>query len=130
MRKGENAMRILVIDGQGGRIGRALVEELRRRGFDGCITAVGTNSIATAAMLKAGADEGATGENPVIVQCRTAGVIAGPIGITLADAMLGEVSPRMAAAVGQSAAPMTVPYCAFSGTRNLMPKFCSILANT
>ena len=62
------------------------------------------NSKTTSAMINAGADQGATGENPVIVQCRTADIIAGPIGVTLADAMLGEVSPRMAAAVGQSAA--------------------------
>ena len=104
MRKGENAMRILVIDGQGGRIGRALVEELRRRGFDGCITAVGTNSIATAAMLKAGADEGATGENPVIVGARRADVILGPMGIIAANSLLGEITPAMALAVSESEA--------------------------
>ena len=66
--------------------------------------AVGTNAIATSAMLKAGADAGATGENPVLVNCRDADVIAGPIGILAADSLLGEVTPAMALAVGQSPA--------------------------
>ena len=68
------------------------------------ITAVGTNSAATSAMLKAGADEAATGENPVVVCCRKADLIVGPIGIVIADALLGEITPKMAAAVGQSRA--------------------------
>ena len=65
---------------------------------------MGTNAIATAAMMKAGADQGATGENPVLVACRTADVIAGPIGILSADALLGEITPAMAAAIGRSPA--------------------------
>lgn len=97
-------MKILVIDGQGGRIGKALVEELRRRGFTGRITAVGTNSAATAAMLKAGADEGATGENPVVVGARRADVIMGPMGIVAANSLLGEITPAMALAVSESEA--------------------------
>mgnify|MGYP000322782020 FL=1 len=66
--------------------------------------AVGTNAIATATMMKAGANQGATGENPVMVACRTADVIVGPIGILSADALSGEVTPAMAVAIGQSAA--------------------------
>lgn len=96
-------MKIVVIDGQGGSLGRALVEGIK--GLDGCeIYAVGTNSIATSAMLKSGADFGATGENPVVVNCRDADIIAGPIGIIAADSLLGEITEKMAAAVAKSAA--------------------------
>ena len=97
-------MKILVIDGQGGRMGKVLVETLRRRGFSGEILAVGTNSAATAAMLKAGADEGATGENPVVVASRKADVILGPMGIIAANSLLGEITPAMALAVSESEA--------------------------
>lgn len=99
-------MKLLIIDGQSGRLGAQLIEGLRKAGLSDAHTliAVGTNALATSAMINAGADQGATGENAVVVQCRSADVIAGPIGVTLADAMLGEVSPRMAVAVGQSAA--------------------------
>lgn len=96
-------MKIVVIDGQGGSLGRALVEGIK--GLDGCeIYAVGTNSIATSAMLKGGADFGATGENPVAVNCRDADIIAGPIGIIAADSLLGEITDKMAAAVAKSGA--------------------------
>ena len=97
-------MKLVVIDGQGGHLGRLLVEGIRKNGIACEILALGTNSTATQAMLKAGADAGATGENPVIVACRDADVIMGPIGILAADALYGEVTPAMAAAVGQSAA--------------------------
>ena len=97
-------MHILVIDGQGGGIGKQLVEEIRKALPETFITAVGTNSIATSAMIKAGADNGATGENAVIVGCRNADIIAGPMGIVIADSLLGEITPAMAAAVGQSPA--------------------------
>lgn len=97
-------MHILVIDAQGGGIGRQLVAGLRQAVPGAEITAVGTNSIATAAMRKAGADHAATGENAVIVACRKADVIVGPIGIVIADALYGEITPAMAAAVGQSPA--------------------------
>lgn len=97
-------MKIVVIDGQGGRIGKALIEQLRAKSADAYLLAVGTNSIATSAMLKAGADAGATGENPIVVACRDADVIIGPIGIIAADSMLGEITPRMAEAIGQSRA--------------------------
>lgn len=97
-------MHILVIDGQGGRLGKQVIETVRRTFPESHITAIGTNAMATAAMLKGGADEGATGENPLIVACRKADYIIGPIGIVIADSLLGEVTPRMATAVGQSGA--------------------------
>ena len=97
-------MKIVVIDGQGGKIGKALIEQIRSYGKDCEIIAIGTNSLATSAMLKAGADMGATGENPVLINVRSADVIVGPIGLIAADSMLGEITPRMAEAVGQSAA--------------------------
>mgnify|MGYP003445070158 CR=1 FL=1 len=97
-------MKLVIIDGQGGGFGRALIAALREGGFMQEILAVGTNSAATAAMLKAGATAGATGENAVIVNAMHAEVIAGPIGLVLANSMLGECSPAMAAAVAESAA--------------------------
>ena len=100
----EGSPRILVIDGQGGRIGRLLIEALLQRLPDARITAVGTNSAATAGMLKGGACQAATGENAVAVGCRRADIIAGPVGIVIADALLGEITPAMAAAVGGSQA--------------------------
>ena len=97
-------MKLLIIDGQSGRLGAQIIEGLRKAGLSGThsIVAVGTNALATSGMINAGADHGATGENAVIVQCRSADVIIGPIGITLADAMLGEITPQMAIAVGAS----------------------------
>lgn len=97
-------MNIMVIDGQGGRMGKSIVEQMKRNFPEDEILAIGTNSIATAAMLKAGADAGATGENPAIVGCRTADPIIGPLGIVIADSLLGEITPAMAAAIGQSRA--------------------------
>lgn len=97
-------MNIVIIDGQGGRIGQLLVSGVKEAIQDAHITAIGTNSIATANMLKANPNQAATGENPVIVACRNADVIAGPIGIVVADALIGEVTPKMAVAVGQSTA--------------------------
>lgn len=108
-------MNILVMDAQGGGIGKQVVTAVRTRFPDVAITAVGTNAAATTAMLRAGADEGATGENAAVVCCRRADVIIGPVGIVIADAMLGEVTPRMAVAVGQSAAKrilIPVNHCA------------------
>lgn len=81
-----------------------MVTAVREAYPNAVITAVGTNSIATGNMLKAGADQSATGENAVIVGCRNADIITGPIGIVIADSLLGEITPQMAAAVGQSAA--------------------------
>ena len=97
-------MNIMVIDGQGGRMGKSIVEQMKRNFPEDEILAIGTNSIATAAMLKAGADAGATGENPAIVGCRTADLIIGPLGIVIADSLLGEITAAMAAAIGQSRA--------------------------
>lgn len=94
--------KILVIDGQGGQLGSQIVKELRTGFSDLHITAVGTNAAATASMMKAGASQAATGENPVIVACRKADVIIGPVGIVIADALMGEVTPAMAVAVGQA----------------------------
>ena len=94
-------MKLLVIDGQGGRIGKLLVEQLKQRLPGVEIIAIGTNSIATAAMLKAGADLGATGENPVVFNCLDADVIVGPMGIVIANSLLGEITPAMAVAIGQ-----------------------------
>lgn len=95
-------MKTLVIDAQGGGIGKQVIAAIKRDMPQIEITAVGTNSIATTAMLKAGADHAATGENAVIVNCRHADVIIGPIGIVIADALYGEITPAMALAVGQS----------------------------
>lgn len=97
-------MNILVIDGQGGGIGRQIVQSVRAKMPDISITAVGTNSIAAEAMLKAGADRAATGENSVVVCCRDADVIIGPVAIVIADSLLGEITPVMAAAVARSEA--------------------------
>ena len=96
--------KIVVIDGQGGKLGQAVVEAIQNASLSCETYAIGTNSIATSAMLKAGADYGATGENPTIVACRDADIIIGPIGIISADSMLGEITPAMAVAVGQSKA--------------------------
>ena len=98
------AAKVLVIDGQGGGLGRQLVSALAAACPEAELTAVGTNSLAANAMLKAGASRAATGENAVVVNCRHADVIVGPIGIVIADALLGEVTPAMAAAVCQSGA--------------------------
>lgn len=95
-------MNILIIDAQGGGIGRQLVMAVKENLPDAVITAVGTNAAATSAMLKAGALRAATGENAVIVNSRKADVIIGPIGIVIADSMLGEITPDMANAVAQS----------------------------
>ena len=103
-------MKIMVVDAQGGGVGRQLVTELKKTLPDAEIRAVGTNSAATAAMLKAGADIAATGENAVIVGARSADVIVGPIGIVVADSLYGEITPAMAAAIG-----------ACSGKRVLIP---------
>ena len=97
-------MKIAVIDGQGGRIGQMIVSAIKSEGLPCTVRAIGTNSIATSAMLKAGADEAATGENPVIVACRQVNIIIGPIGLLVADGLLGEITPAMAAAIGQSEA--------------------------
>lgn len=95
-------MEILIIDAQGGGIGKQLILEINKNFEKVNITAVGTNSVATTNMLKAGATNAATGENAVVVACRKADIIIGPIGIVIADSMYGEITPKMAEAIGQS----------------------------
>ena len=110
-------MHILVIDGQGGRMGAALTEQIKTALPGAELVAIGTNSLATTAMLRAGADAAATGENPVVVNSRWADVIVGPIGIITANALLGEITPKMAAAVSESSAKkilLPVSRCAVS----------------
>lgn len=100
----EAKLNVLVIDGQGGMLGKQLVEAIRKTIPDAEITVVGTNSTATANMLRAGADNGATGENSVLVTARHADIIVGPIGIVIADSLLGEITPAMSTAIGRSEA--------------------------
>lgn len=95
-------MNVLIIDGQGGQLGARLVKEIAEKMPEVTITAVGTNATATSAMLKAGAKQGATGENPVVVAAKKADVIMGPVGIVITDSLLGEVTERMAVAVGRA----------------------------
>ena len=95
-------MKILIVDGQGGGVGRQLAAQIKETFPDVQLMAVGTNTIATAAMLKGGADSAATGENAVLVAARKADVIVGPLGIVVADSLGGEISPSMANAVAQS----------------------------
>ena len=97
-------MKITIIDGQGGKIGKTIVEQLKKRHPEQELYAIGTNSLATATMLKAGADYGATGENPCIVNAQDSHVIIGPVGIVVANALLGEITPAIATAVGASKA--------------------------
>ena len=104
-------MNVLVIDAHGGGVGKQLVSSLRSAFPSMEIMAVGTNSTATAVMLKAGATHAATGENAVVVGCRKADVIIGPLGIVIADAMFGEITPAMALAVAQSnATRILIPF--------------------
>ena len=102
--KSRYGMNILVIDAQGGGIGKQVIAAIKKNFPGQPVTAVGTNSAATSAMLKAGADEAATGENAAAVCCRKADIIIGPIGIVIADSLLGEIPPAMAVAIGQSRA--------------------------
>lgn len=117
-------MRVVVIDGQSGRMGQLFIERAKAAALPCELVAVGTNALATSAMLKAGAEAGATGENPVLVACRTADVIVGPIGILAADSLMGEITPAMAVAIGQSNAKkllLPVNHCnnIVAGTQSL-----------
>ena len=95
-------MNILIIDGQGGQLGAQIIKAINLHFADVNLTAVGTNAIATTAMLKAGAKNAATGENPVVVACRKADVIIGPVGIVIADSLMGEITAEMAIAIGKA----------------------------
>ncbi|MCR4959861.1 MAG: DUF3842 family protein [Lachnospiraceae bacterium] len=96
--------KVVIIDGQGGRLGQLIAEGIINSKIQCDLYGIGTNTAATAAMIKAGVKNAATGENPIIVACRDADVIVGPIAITSADSLLGEITPNMAVAVGQSKA--------------------------
>lgn len=102
---------ILILDGQGGGVGSQLVKLLKPRLSSDCrLLCIGTNVMATSAMLKAGASQGATGENALVFNAARADVILGPIGVILANGILGEVSPAMAAAVsGSGAVKILIP---------------------
>lgn len=95
-------MNLVIVDGQGGQLGAQIVKEIITQFPCESLTAVGTNAVATAAMLKAGAKQVATGENPILVACRKADIIIGPVGIVIADSLLGEVTPKMAVAIAQA----------------------------
>ena len=97
-------MKIVVIDGQGGRIGKMVIEAILDITQNHELIAIGTNALATATMIKAGATKAATGENPVVVNAQTADLIIGPIGIIMANSLLGEVSEKMAIAISSSSA--------------------------
>jgi hypothetical protein len=126
-------MNIMVMDGQGGQLGAQLVKEIIAQFPGETLIAVGTNAVATAAMLKAGAKQAATGENPTVVACRRADIIIGPIGIVIADSLLGEITPTMAAAVGQAGAvriliPLNKCENLVAGVTN--PSTASLIADT
>lgn len=116
-------MKITIIDGQGGRIGRTVIEQLKRKHEHLELYAIGTNSAATAAMLKAGADYGATGDNALIVNAADSDLIVGPVGIIFANALLGEITPAAATAVSASSLqnpdpgqPLQSLYCRPAGS--------------
>ena len=126
-------MNILVIDGQGGQLGCQIIKAIVAKYPKAEVMAVGTNAVATAAMIKNGAKKAATGENPVIVACRKADVIIGPIGIVIADSLFGEITPKMATAVGQSPAsriliPVNKCENLVAGVTN--PSTASLIADT
>lgn len=96
-------MRVAVVDGQGGGIGKLIIEKLRKTmGENIEITALGTNALATALMLKAGADQGASGENAICVTVKKMDVVLGPIAIIVANSMLGEITPKVAMAIAEA----------------------------
>ncbi len=104
-------MTVLIVDGQGGGVGKTLIAKLKKALPDLCIIAVGTNSIATSVMKKAGADIAATGENAVRVNARNAAIIAGPLGIIAADSLYGEITAQMANSIAASdAQKVLIPF--------------------
>ena len=110
-------MKVMIMDGQGGGVGKSLVEALVQACPDAELIAVGSNATATANMMKGGTVNGATGENAVIYNSQRVDVIVGPIGIVLANAMLGEITPKMAEAVASSDAKLIlIPMNRFHAT--------------
>lgn len=99
-------MKIMIVDGQGGGVGRSLVEAMRERYADAELIAVGTNAAATSNMMKGGTAVGATGENAVVYNSARVDYIVGPVGIIMANAMLGEITPRMAEAIASADVPV------------------------
>ena len=97
-------MQVLIIDGQGGGIGKTLVEQIKAAKLNITLMGVGTNAVATSALIKAGADACATGENAVIFNAGRADIIMGPLGLLSANALMGEVTPAMTAAISASSA--------------------------
>lgn len=96
--------KILIVDAHGGGIGKQVILEIKKHFSDLEITAIGTNSTATSNMLKAGADKVATGENAIKVASKTSDLIIGPLGIVIADSLMGEITPKIAKAIGKSPA--------------------------
>ncbi len=110
-------MKVMIMDGQGGGVGKSLVEALAQACPKAELIAVGSNATATANMMKGGTVNGATGENAVIYNSQRVDVIVGPIGIVLANAMLGEITPKMAEAVASSDAKLIlIPMNRFHAT--------------
>lgn len=95
-------MVIAVVDGQGGGIGRAIVEKIKTAMPEVHVIGLGTNSVATGQMLRAGADDGATGENAIVHNMQHVDIVVGVIGILNANSMMGELTPTMASAIGGS----------------------------
>ena len=97
-------MEIVVIDGQGGGIGKNIIQVLKEKHPEYTIIGVGTNSMATTQLKKGGADIIATGENAVVYNVKHASIVVGPIGVAFANSMYGEITPAMAKAIGESEA--------------------------
>jgi len=126
--------RICVIDGQGGGIGSAIIRKIKETfGESVEIIALGTNAIATAQMIKARANRGASGENSIVQTVQQMDVIIGPIGIIMAHAMLGEVTPAMAEAISRSPAkkillPLSQENVEIPGIENMpLPRLIEVL---
>lgn len=104
-------MKILVIDSQGGGVGKSIIEKIKEKDVNIEILALGTNALASQAMLKAGADKAASGENAIVVNANNADLIVGPLGIVVADSMLGEISAKAANAIARSdAKKILIPF--------------------
>lgn len=99
-----NRKKVLVVDAQGGGIGKLIIQQLKKENLNIEIIGIGTNSLATKNMLVAGADEAATGENAIKVASKKADFIIGPVGIVVADSLMGEITPKIAKFLGKSSA--------------------------